>query len=298
MVGLVEVEKDLNDEREIREIARNKKVYFSSEYLVLYNKKTDNATIIRVRKEEPLDKTNDNFSFMRKVEGIEVLSKAEDTAIIRSKINPLSNSEILTVAHEIARRKRVKGVVFFGKYDHVNFAIVPEKVPTINVIDVVPPYPSRLLESLKTIRKTQLDIPVSFKFKRINILKIARELTKKFRPSLLVLPCSASGIPEVLNGSKVVFLDKKFDVKNDKIVLIGCKVSKEVFSENFPGKRFIFYNICPRKHKVDGYFITRCCLKNKTGPLMINGHLGYTVHWGDGYEEILTALDNILKKLT
>jgi hypothetical protein len=304
LVGVEEVDKDLDDEEEIKGLSKDKRIYFSSDYLVLYNKKTGRAAIVQVEREgmPPLAEgkgvlpTSKDFTFMREVKGVKVLSKAKETVVVKRGINVMNRSQLIAEASKIAKGG-IRAVVFLGGYDHVNFVIDPPgEVPKIEVVDVVPPRPSRLMESLKLIRESELrDVPIELVSNEIDLLKIAGEMAEEHSPTLMVFPCSASDMPGEIKKARVAFLDKKLEVENEKVALIGCEISKSVFEEVFPGKEFNFYNICPRNLKISGSFIMRCCLRDKLGPLEIEGHRGYVIHWGATYEEIVEGIKHVIE---
>jgi hypothetical protein len=152
------------------------------------------------------------------------------------------------------------------------------------------------MESLSVMIESDLrDVPVHFVFNEINILEIGKEIVKRTTPSVVAFPCTTPEIPKKIGSARVVFLDTQFDLKKEKIAVIGCEISKKIFEEIFPGKEFKFYNICPRNTKINGNFIMRCCLRDKLGPLRLHGHEGFVVHWGATYEEILEGIKHILR---
>ncbi len=300
LVGVAEVGGDLTEE-EVQEMAREGRIYFITDYLVLLNQGGDRAAIVRVEREGmpkrtqgkgPLPSTAAGFTLIRKVTGVEVLAGPEETTVVRAPVNVMNPSELVSAASRACRESGARAAVVFGNHSHVNFVIdPPEDVPRIRVVEVVPPHPSRLLESLEVIRSSQFrDVPMEFLPFELDLVEIAERLEKEFRPSLIVFPCSGSQVPGRIGEARTAFLDKPFQVEGEEVVLIGCDISKKVFTELFPEKDFHLHNICPRNLPMDGPFIMRCCQKDRLGPLEIGGHRGYVVHWGATYQEMVEGL--------
>jgi hypothetical protein len=302
LIGVVEVDEDL-DEEKIKSIARDKKVYFSSDYVVLYNPKTNKASILHVEREgmEPFSAgkgiiPSGQFVFLRRVKKVEVLSTMDETVVVRNNIDVMNKSQLVSAAAKIAKREGARAVVFFGNFNHVNFVIDPEEARVITVVDLVPPYPSRLIETLKLLQASEFrSQPFEFYLEPIDLLRIAEDLVEEHRPSLVVFPCSASNISKRIGSAKTCFINKEFEVKDEKVLLIGCEVTEKVFRERFPEKRFIFHNVCPRRQNIRGLFITRCCRREGLGLVYTDEGKGYVVHWGATQEEIASGIRELLK---
>ncbi|MFQ6050489.1 MAG: hypothetical protein ACE5K4_02230 [Candidatus Hydrothermarchaeota archaeon] len=292
-VSLKKVKINLRDREEIKRSLKNKEAYFSSKYIVLLNEKSNDAAIVET---ELAGK-----GFIQKIINLSIISMPEETSVIKRPIDVRCKSELITTAYKEAKKSNAKAVVVFGEHEHMNFVIDPldSNIKKIQVIDVVPPFPSKLMEDITYLRRCGLikekDFFIDFELNAINLIEKGRKYIAK--NTLLLFPCDIGITKNELNGN-FAFLTDVQEVKENN-VLIGCEVSKMVFEEKF-NEKFIHENICPRevaKEIVRHPFILRCCLRDKLGFMKLNNNIGIAIHFGASKEEIASSLNELIGRI-
>ncbi len=292
-VSLKKVKINLRNEEEIKKSLKNKEAYFSSRYIVLLNEKTGDAAIVETDLE--------GNGFIQKINDVSILSMPEETSIIEKPVDVRCKSELITTAYREAEKSKVKAVVVFGEHKHMNFVIDPldSKIKKIQVIDIIPPLPSKLMEDIINIRRCGLikeeDFLIDFELNTINFIEKGKKYTAE--NTLLLFPCDI-GITEDIFLGDFAFLTDVEELKENN-VLIGCDVSKTVFEEKF-NSEYTHENICPRevaKEIVRHPFILRCCLRDKLGFMEVNDNIGVAVHFGASAEEIASSLNELIGRI-
>lgn len=250
-------------------------IYFSTQYLISYG---EEISLYKVK--------SSGKGFMRKVEALEPIASGTEIIPYPDKIETRNRTKLIEVACELCTGN-VNTVIFTGFDEHITFVHRPDPdaVLEIDILDVVPPDPSWLAYVIDRLERCGAlgDLTVRFKKRILDLRQFERES--------VYYPCTASGLGKSLDTDRVV-------IENPCIV--GCEVSREIFTAMYPGKEFQFQNTCPLKSKElepKGPFITRCCRSEMKGIYRTNAHTGVVVHWGDGPPEITEAIRSLTKEL-
>lgn len=254
----------------IRERMLGQKVYHKTRYLILRN--GDSLAIVEV------DGTG--YGMFKKVEEIEVMALPEETAFIKApKADPFNHNSLSRAAEDTEKRVAVVETEF----DHITF-IVKEEPIIINLVDVVPPHPSKLL----TLAERAIDTMTLTRPVRI-VAKIV-DITKMVEAEEIVYPCRATDMGE---HSHAKFLHECPVIGEDG-VLVGCDVSRKIFYSEYK-RRPKFVNICPKEYTkdIDGFKLIKCCLVE--GKVEMEEDM-VIVPWGVKLEEIREAVTMIIER--
>jgi hypothetical protein len=250
-------------------------IYFSTQYLISYG---EEIAIFRVK--------SSGKGFMHKVEALEPIARGREIIEYPEKIETRDRTKLIEIAYELCKNG-VNTVIFNGFDEHINFVHQPDldAVIEIEILDVVPPDPSWLVYVIEGLERCGAlgDLTVKFS-KRILDLR-------KFEGENVYYPCTASGLGKSLDTDRVEI---------DNPCIIGCEVSREIFTAMYPEKEFQFLSTCPLKNKElepHGPFITRCCRSEMMGITTTKAHTGVIVHWGDGPPEIAEAIRSLTEEL-
>lgn len=247
---------------------RGKKAYTTTEYFVLKNRQT--VAVIGVTKEECME-------LLRPIVGFEIISLPSSTIYVEDpRIDVLSASQMARLSLE----HKGKTVVVSGMFNHVSF-VRDEKPIELMVMDVVPPYPSKL--SVLVEKALEMDVseyPVVMIAESIDLNALASNV----KTSGIVFPCRASGIT---SRKPIFFLDETPEIVTD-VTLIGCDLSKRIFLSYYK-KNVPHINMCPKDlAPEDGRVrIVKCCRLKKGFEL--KGRMAI-VPWGATIKEVADAL--------
>lgn len=248
-VGVRKVSFDLN-EKEIRKAALGKQVYWKSHYLLLSNH--DEWAVIKIRTE--------GSGLFREIAQIDVIALPNDINYVsNSSLNVLSVSTMALAASKTSKR----AIIVKGAFDHMSF-ISGQTAVVLNVYDVVPPTPSKLVDlTEKALARESIDRPVILIPK---ILDVHTLVTPKDK--IVMFPCHTSGVNLKQNNQSVLFLDEAPTLTSSEaklVTLVGCDLSRKVFRSQY-GVLPKFRNMCPKKLALkegSGELgICLCCLEN------------------------------------
>jgi len=298
-VSIVKTDKLIsNDEKALKKLALGKKVYETTRYVLVGNRKQGFA-ILEVKK-EGFRKT------FRKIIDANVLALARESIfVVDSNIDVLNPNQFIPMVLETHRKSGKKSVVVLGKYGHINFAVVKgePRLDKIVVIDVIPPKPGKLISMIRdAMRVGLINRAVDAEVNEIDLIKLARK-TREKGAEVVIFPCESSGITPQLVGAEVLFLDRDLLPmlkEHEKLGLVGCDVSFEalqhLLSEDFDKSKIIFEQMCPKKAVTSKQpFITKCCkLRQGYEPVKEKEKLGVIVPWGARTREIADALNWLL----
>ena len=276
-VGVRKVEFALSEE-EIRKAAVGKLVYWKTHYLLLNSR--DEWAVVKVRSE--------GLDLFREVCHVDVVALPKDTEYVEnSLLNVLSVSTMAQVASKTSKR----AVIVKGAFDHMSF-ILGETAIVLNVYDVVPPKPSKLVDlTEKALARESIDRPIILVPKILDLHTLVRPAD-----NLVMLPCRTSGVNLKPNNQSVLFLDEapilsRADAKS--VTLVGCDLSRKVFSSNY-GVLPRFRNICPKKWALkdssDELGLCLCCLEDcdfkREGNLLV-------LPWGVTSRQVEAAIKSL-----
>ena len=268
-VSVREVDFDLTSDT-IKEKMSDWKSYARCEYLILKNK--DEYAALKIFKE-------DAIGLFKKVTGFEILSLPEETDFVRDDSIDVLNIPTLAL---IQSQHPGRAVVIEGMFSHVVF-IKDLKPVILNVIDSVPPSPSKLgVLVKKALDSDFIDHPILLNIKDIDM----SEKISEVKTEGVMFPCKVSGI---VADKPTYYLDGNPELKHD-VTLIGCNLSKRIF-ESLYRKKVEFINVCPADNITEeGKTIVKCC-KVKEGH-MIEGDV-VKVPWGATVPEIVDAINDL-----
>jgi len=233
------------------------------------------TAVVRVEREaaEPL------FS---PITAVEVLAPPVETAFLHlPEVDTAVPSLLAAAALEHAPGARC--VVVHGRYEHVSFIVDPRPLE-VGVLEVVPPYPPKLLDQARRILEVADDLPPMRLAGRVVDL---RELAEDGDGRDRLLPCRGSGI--ALEGHDVAFLDERPAPRD--WLLLGCERSREIHRW-FYGADAECRDICPRRLPAPAPVLTKCCLLEER----IEAEEGrVTVPWGASLEQVHEGLRTLAR---
>jgi hypothetical protein len=255
-------------------------IYFSTKYLIVCLG-NENYKVLRVISEAA-------NSLLTRVTSFEMIAREDEIIPYELEMDAHDRTKLI----ELALKKiggPVNTVIFEGKDKHLTFVHKPDmsNIIDIQVIDVIPPDPPWLSFAIHRLVESGLlgELNIRFEHTYIDI--------KQFEGDDTVFPCYSSGL-------KGKYLDTDYDIK-DNSLLVGCDISKEIFKLRFPEYTFRHINMCPLKTtiiKPSKPFITRCCQKERSGLINLNGYEGIVVHWGVSEYEIVDGIRLLVTRLT
>jgi len=226
------------------------------------------AEVVR-QNEEPL------FS---PITGLRLLAAAHETRWVEDATVDTSVPSQLAAA-AAAHAPDAKVVIVTGRYGHVGFIKDPRPLDLF-VVDVVPPFPAKLIDQVRRVLDTAEGLPpVQVHEQCVDLRQIGRETPA----ATYLLPCR--GGDTAIDGHPVAYLDER-PARQDW-VLLGCARSRELHRW-FYGDLPTYVDTCPRE-RVDGSqpTLTKCCLLDSG--LEQDGEV-VTVPWGASLAEVREAL--------
>ncbi|MCQ2078974.1 MAG: hypothetical protein MJZ38_02820 [archaeon] len=179
-----------------------------------------------------------------------------------------------------------KAVVVKGLFSHISF-LKDIEVLRLRVLDSVPPHPSKLGHLTKiALASGYVDLPVVTE----DVILDFSEESRKADTEMVMFPCEGSG---TVGDRPCLYLDKVPDIEGKDITLVGCRLSKRIFSELY-GREVPFINVCPKDNvPEDGMkTIVKCC-RVKNGH-EIDGDV-VMVPWGATVPEVVEAIKAIFQ---
>jgi hypothetical protein len=240
------------------------RVYFLSEYGI--RKTAHGYEIIRFHKRPP------ETGLMRTVERIEVLVPADEATLYPHRVNIHNRAGLVRLAVDSGAR----ATIFRGLDEHMTFIMDPDLAEflTIYVYDVVPPALPSLSYAIRDIEATGM-------FEEIGVI-FTHVITDTGNVNAEVHPCRAAGFSKTLDA----------DPMQGGEVIAGCLASAGVYRECY-GDDFLLKDICPLGTVKKEPFITRCCQKDRAGPITVNGLSGTVVHFGASPPAIYAAVSQL-----
>lgn len=213
-----------------------------------------------------------------------IISLPEDTVYVeRPDLDVINPPSLAMLQDEFPG----KAVVVRGMFSHLGF--VYDMMPLrLRVLDVVPPHPSKMSHLVKTaLASGYVDLPIIAEYVDLDI----SEMSKKAETDEVMFPCEVSGTS---SDRPFCFLDQVPDIEGRDLTLVGCALSKRIFSEIY-GKDVPFINMCPRDFVPDDGVktIVKCC-RIKNG-CEIDGDVAM-VPWGVTVPEIVEALNVLFRE--
>lgn len=219
-----------------------------------------------------------------KVTDYRIISLPDDTVYVeRPEVDVINPSALALLQDEFPG----KAVVVRGMFSHLGF-VYDMKPFRLRVLDVVPPNPSKMSHLVRTaLASGFVDLPIVAEYVDLDISEMSRKATT----GEIMFPCEVSGTE---SDRPFCFLDQVPDIEGRDLTLVGCVLSKRIFSEVY-GRDVPFINICPRDHVPDDGVktIVKCC-RIKNG-CEIDGDVAL-VPWGVTVPEIVEALNALFRE--
>ena len=259
--------------RNITELMRDWTAYTRADFLVLRNG-NDHAVVRLSEKSGP--------GLFGKVTSFEIISLPKDTVFVDIPDADVVNVPALAAIYE---EHKGKTVVVRGMFSHISF-VSNMKTMRLNVVDNVPPSPSKLGVLVRKALSTGfIDHPIIIK----DVIIDTTGKIKDVKTEAVMFPCKVSGLKADI---PFYFLDEAPRIDHD-VTLIGCDLSKRIFGSLY-GRDVKLLNICPMDHipRGNAKTIVKCC-KIKEGH-KIDGNVA-RVPWGATIPEVVGAINELFE---
>ena len=251
----------------------SRRVYRRTEYLIA--ECDGERAVVRVVR-EPGDE------ILVPVADAEIVASPGEVAFVNAPETDAGNATQLAAA-AAASGARARVYVVQGLFQHVNFIVSPNPL-TVDVIEVVPPEPPKLVEMARAMVAVDEDLPpLDLRFRPIDL----RELIADNPAPVHMLPCRSGGLPTT---DAIAFLDEGPELR-DGTLLVGCERSRQIHAAMYghePGARVDF---CPRVRsdpQAPALTLIKCCLRERgierVGPRQV------LVPWGATLDEVRAGL--------
>ncbi len=221
------------------------------------------------------------------IESFEVLSLPTETVhVVDPSVDTTNPTAMYTVAKGFGQE--VKAVVVQGEFNHMSFVIRDGSEVCVRVLDVVPPYPSKVA-ALAGRGLACRPIPVVLEEETIDLRDLAEDIDPGSR---VLFPCRASGLDL---DREVEYLDEVPELGADEdVVLVGCNLSERIFREHYGRRPGRVISMCPKelaKQRDDGRWTLVKCCKEK-GPFGVYGRI-VAIPWSATKGDAAAALEEI-----
>ena len=188
------------------------------------------------------------------VTSVTVLARADETALVDApEIDTAVPTQLARAAAEHAPGARC--VIVRGLYGHVSFILDPAPV-RVRVLEVVPPWPPKLVDQLRRVLDLAEDLPP---VELVPELVDLRDLAARLPAARYLFPCRAGHATQ--DGSEVSYLDEI--PAREPWTLVGCARSRAIH-DWFYGDDVPQVDMCPRnlagREDPGGPLLTKCCL--------------------------------------
>ena len=263
----------------LRALLTSRPVYRRSDHVVA--RRAGDAALVRLVR----GPTTGLFSA---VDDVVLLAGPAETAYLhRPDVDTAVPTALLAVARSDAPGMRC--VVVEGRYGHVSFLLDPEPV-RVHVLDVVPPYPAKLVDQLERVLETADDLPGVELVPRVVGLG---SLLPATRADSYLFPCRGGGM--AVEGAQVAYLDEV--PPRADWTLVGCARSRAIhdflYADSLPEGGVPQIDMCPRALAVraevpdDEVVLTKCCLLEDR--IEVDGRTVVTP-WGASFAELRQGL--------
>ena len=279
-VSVADVPVVLNEE-DLRSHLLGRPVYRRTRYLVVRSHDASAVVEVSKRSEEPL------FS---PVTAVTLLAGADETAMVDA---PDADTAVPTQLARVAAQQApdARCVIVRGRYGHVNFILDPAPI-RIRVVEVVPPWPPKLVDQLNRVLDLAEDLPpVDLVPDLVDLAALAGT-----RPAgHYLFPCRA-GEGNQAGTSPAVPVSYLDEIpERAPWTLVGCARSKSIH-DWFYGNDVPVVDMCPRnlagrpgqaEPAGRAPVLTKCCLLEDR--VTVDGGL-VVVPWGASVAQIRDGL--------
>lgn len=281
VVGKIHIDGDITEEA-IRERVEGERAYKLTEYYCVTN--GADWAVISVEK-------GPGARLLVPIISVDVLSLPDETVHVT---DPSVDTTNPTAMYSVSRvfPKAIKAVVVQGEFNHLSFVIRDGSEVCVRVLDVVPPYPSKVA-ALAERGLACRPMPVVLEEETIDL----RDLAEGIDPDAkLLFPCRASGLDL---DREVGYLDEVPDLGEDEgVVLVGCSLSKRIFRERYGRRPTQVITMCPKElaqaRDDDRWTLVKCC--KEKGPFGVHGRV-VAIPWSASKGDAAAALDEIYDRV-
>jgi hypothetical protein len=188
---------------------------------------------------------------------VRLLARPDETALVDA---PGTDTGVPTQLARVALTQApgARCVIVRGRYGHVNFILDPAPI-RVRVLEVVPPWPPKLVDQLTRVLDLAEDLPP---VELVPELVDLRELAGRLPAERYLFPCRA-GQGRHDDGIPVSYLDEV--PEREPWTLVGCARSRGIH-DWFYGGDVPMVDMCPRnlaaprQQETQGPLVTKCCL--------------------------------------
>jgi len=240
------------DEGALRGYLAGRPVYRRTRYVIARNGAASMVAEVSKESEQPL------FS---PVTSVTVLARADETALVDApEIDTAVPTQLARVA--AGRAPGARCVIVRGRYGHVSFILDPAPV-RVRVLEVVPPWPPKLVDQLSRVLELAEDLPP---VELVPELVDLRDLAARRPAARYLFPCRAGQGDQ--DQAEVSYLDEI--PAREPWTLVGCARSRAIH-DWFYGDEVPQVDMCPRHlantdlantdlANTGGPLLTKCCL--------------------------------------
>ena len=194
----------------------------------------------------------------------------------------------------VALREKARCVIVEGRYRHISFILNADPL-VVEVVDVVPPRPSKLVDQVRRVLDFDEGLPPVVITETVIDTRdlVAGELVAA--GDSLVAPCRGGGVE--VDGTETVYLDQRPSLPSG--TLLGCARSRQIHEWFYGSKPANMIDTCPRSLMASpgdagrqragdaGVRLSRCCLLESG--VLLQGRTAW-VRWGATLAEVAQAL--------
>jgi hypothetical protein len=187
---------------------------------------------------------------------VRLLAHAEETVLVDA---PDTDTGVPTQLARVALTQApgARCVIVRGRYGHVNFILDPAPI-RVRVLEVVPPWPPKLVDQLTRVLDLAEDLPP---VELVPELVDLRDLAGRLPAERYLFPCRA-GQGSHDESTPVSYLDEV--PEREPWTLVGCARSRGIH-DWFYGGDVPMVDMCPRnlataRERAAGPLVTKCCL--------------------------------------
>jgi len=233
------------EEGALRAYLTGRDVYRRTRYVIARNGGACMLAEVAKQSEQPL------FS---PVASVTVLARADETVLVDAPdVDTAVPTQLARAAGEHAPGARC--VIVRGLYGHVSFILDPAPV-RIRVLEVVPPWPPKLVDQLRRVLDVAEDLPP---VELVPELVDLRDLAARRPAARYLFPCRAGQGAQ--DQAEVSYLDEI--PPREPWTLVGCARSRSIH-DWFYGDEVPQVDMCPRNlagpDDARGPLLTKCCL--------------------------------------
>ena len=240
------------EEDGLRAYLTGRPVYRRTRYIIARHGAARAVAEVSKESEQPL------FS---PVSSVAVLARADETVMVDA---PDTDTAVPTQLARVASQHApgARCVIVRGRYGHVSFILDPAPI-RIRVLEVVPPWPPKLVDQLTRVLDLAEDLPP---VELVPDLIDLRELASARPASRYLFPCRAGQASQASLEVPVSYLDEI--PEREPWTLVGCARSRAIH-DWFYGDGVPMVDMCPRNlaarrdhngAKGSGPLLTKCCL--------------------------------------